>query len=74
MLYFGKHPYYRYSGENRFSLINEIKNFNDNLNTIIIIEEDKELEDSLIKLLKENPDKRITWEDYFNHPFFKQYE
>ena len=25
LLYFGKHPYYRYSGENRFSLINEIK-------------------------------------------------
>ena len=73
-LYFGKHPYYRNNGETRITLLNEIKNFNDNLEEIIKIEEDKELEDLLIKLLKENPDERITWIDYFNHPFFKQYE
>ena len=40
----------------------------------IIIDEDKQFEDLLIKLLKENPDERITWKEYFNHPFFKQYE
>ena len=37
-------------------------------------DEDKQFEDLLIKLLKENPDERITWKEYFNHPFFKQYE
>ena len=40
----------------------------------IQIEEDKQLEDLLKQLLKENPHKRITWEKYFEHPFFKQYE
>ena len=38
------------------------------------IEEDKQFEDLLIKLLNNNPYKRISWEEYFNHPFFKQYE
>ena len=38
------------------------------------IEEDKKLEDLLKNLLKENPDEILTWEEYFNHPFFKQYE
>ena len=40
----------------------------------IQIEEDKQLEDLLKKLLKKNPRNRITWEKYFEHPFFKQYE
>ncbi len=38
------------------------------------IEEDKKLEDLLKNLLKENQDEILTWEEYFNHPFFKQYE
>ena len=32
---------------------------------------DKELDDLIIKLLKYNPDERLTWNEYFNHPFFK---
>ena len=32
---------------------------------------DKALDDLIIKLLKYNPDERITWNEYFNHPFFK---
>ena len=40
----------------------------------IKIDENKQFEDLLIKLLKENPDERITWKEYFEHPFFKQYE
>ena len=36
------------------------------------IEEDIQLEDLIKKLLKENPDERINWEEYFEHPFFKQ--
>ena len=29
------------------------------------------LKDLLSKLLVRNPEKRISWEDYFKHPFFK---
>ena len=61
-LYFGKLPY----------------NYDDfierKLNHNFEIEEDRKLEDLIKKLIKENPDERITWENYFNHPFFKQYE
>ena len=32
--------------------------------------EDKLLDDLLNKLLKYEPDERISWEDYFQHPFF----
>ena len=61
-LYFGKYPFNRkYMGVQPTIL--DIK-----------INEDKQLEDLLIKLLKENPDERITWKDYFAHPFFNQYE
>jgi len=63
-LYFGKLPFNR-----------KKDGFNTNIVDIKIeINEDKQLEDLIKKLLKENPDERITWEEYFNHPFFKQYE
>ena len=58
-LYFGNKPVYE-------DIINSNLNFE--------IEEDKILEGLIKKLLKENPDERITWEEYFDHPFFKQYE
>ena len=60
-LYFGKLPFVRIYANNE-------------INMNIKIEQDRQLEDLLIKLLKENPDERITWEEYFEHPFFKQYE
>ena len=59
-LYFGKLPY--------------DDEYREKLNHNFEIEEDRKLEDLIKKLIKENPDERITWEDYFNHPFFKQYE
>ena len=58
-LYFGNKPVYE-------DIINSNLNFE--------IEEDEILEGLIKKLLKENPDERITWEEYFDHPFFKQYE
>ena len=36
--------------------------------------EDKDLDDLLKKLLKEKPNERISWQDYFDHPFFKKYQ
>ena len=62
-LYFGKLPFNR----------RNIGNNTNNIDIKIEIDEDKQLEDLLIKLLKANPDERITWEKYFDHPFFKQY-
>ena len=38
------------------------------------IEEDFLLKNLLKNLLKENPEEILTWEQYFNHPFFQQYE
>ena len=53
------------------------KNFN-HLNMfiqkIIKIVEDLQLDDLIRKLLEKDPNKRITWFEYFEHPFFKQYE
>ena len=33
--------------------------------------EDKDLKDLLKKMIVEDPHKRIEWDEYFNHPFFK---
>ena len=68
-LYWGKLPY---KAKNWLSFIMKFKEFNDN--EFSTIEEDLQLDDLIRKLLKENPDERITWEEYFDHPFFKQYE
>ena len=61
-LYFNSYPFYNKSAINL------------KVNTNFQIEEDKQLEDLLKKLLKEDPDERISWKEYFEHPFFKQYE
>ena len=37
------------------------------------IEEDRQLENLLRRLLKVAPNERINWNEYFAHPFFKQY-
>ena len=39
-------------------------------NKQINIINDKLLDDLLKKMLNSNVNKRINWEDYFNHPFF----
>ena len=63
-LIFGKSPY---PGENDRALINVINKYG---NKIIKIE-NKELEDLIKKLLEKEPSKRLDWDKYFNHPFFK---
>ena len=59
--------YLLYFGINSF----ENQNFDENIPNIV---EDKDLDDLLKKLLKSNPDERISWQDYFEHPFFKKYQ
>ena len=36
--------------------------------------EDPKLRDLISKLLVENPEKRLSWDEYFNHPFFAEEE
>ena len=65
MLYFKNYPY---MGMNEIALKNQIKN----LGQKILKKSGNEFFDNLIiNLLKPNPDIRLTWEKYFNHPFFK---
>ena len=57
VLYFGKVP--QFKSKNSFE-------------SIISIVEDYNLEDLLRKLLVPDPIKRISWEEFFEHNFFKQ--
>jgi serine/threonine protein kinase len=63
-LIFDEYPYY---GKNEFILYKDI------INGKILKKTDLESLDDLIeKLLKVSPDERISFEDYFNHKFFKE--
>ena len=58
---------YPYNGKNEFILYKDI------INGKILKKTDLESLDDLIeKLLKVSPDERISFEDYFNHKFFKE--
>ena len=61
-------------GENIVEYIMEYqKNFEKD-NLIIKIDmsiEDKDFKDLLINMLKINPKNRLSWEQYFGHPFFQ---
>ena len=66
-LYFGKYPV----TEVTVDPISRNLSFKKDL---MKIKDDAQLDDLVTKLLKENPDERITWKEYFEHQFFKQYE
>ena len=63
-MYFKEYPY---NGKNKNTLFNDI-NSEKELKTI----DNKELNDLMKKLLKINPNDRISWEEYFEHKFFKK--
>ena len=67
-LLFGNSPFY---GETDLELIKNIDKFDNNL---LRKTGNKELDDLIMKLLEKNIEKRINWEDYFNHKFFKNNE
>ena len=67
-LYFGKLPFSIYS-------IEEFNNLLDKQESIcVIIKEDRKFENLINNILQKDIDNRITWEKYFNHPFFEQYK
>ena len=67
ILYFGTLPFSSYSPVEYNRLLYQPKNIE------VTIVEDKLLEDLINKILRANINERISWFNYFNHPFFKQY-
>jgi len=63
-LYFKTFPY---SGHTPFELLNKIKSKEDFLKSGVM-----SFDDLLDSLLIINPNKRIDWTEYFDHPFFKE--
>ena len=54
-------------GQTATALINQIKNYNNNL---IKKTGNKELDDLIKHLLEKDYKKRLNWDQYFSHPFF----
>ena len=71
VLFFRDYPY---KGANEIVILEKIKKIGQkNLKKT----ENAEVDDLISKLLVEDPTKRMTWKEYFNHPFFgfrKYYE
>jgi serine/threonine protein kinase len=67
IIYYMLYKKYPFEGKTEYNLYQNIKS-----NKITKFIEDEELNDLLIKMLKEDINERISWEDYFNHSFFNQ--
>jgi serine/threonine protein kinase len=63
-LYFREYPYP--NAKSKFALINHINNYGQKY---FRKSEDKDFDDLISRLLIKNPEERISWEEYFNHPF-----
>ena len=64
-LYFGKFPYF---GANENAIINKIEELE---NKKLKETDNKELDNLIKNLLEKDSTKRLTWDQYFNHPFFE---
>ena len=69
IIYYMLYKKYPYEGKTEYNLYENIIS-----NKIKKFSEDEELNDLLIKMLKEDINERISWEDYFNHSFFNKNE
>ena len=58
---------YPYNGKTEYQILNQI-----NSNKILKNIGNKELDDLINRMLKINENERITWDNYFNHSFFKK--
>ena len=56
-----------YKGKTEVALLKGINKFG---KTMLKKTGDVNLDDLINKLLEKDPEKRITWDEYFNHPFF----
>ena len=64
-LYFGVFPY---TGPNEMAIIEKIEKSG---KEILEKTDNKDLDDLIMNLLEKDPSKRFTWDQYFNHSFFK---
>ena len=62
-MYFKEYPY---NGKNEVLLLKDI-----NSGKQLKLIDNQELNDLMKNLLKINPNERLSWEEYFNHKFFK---
>ena len=67
IIYFMLNKEYPYNGKNEVLLLKDI-----NSNKKLKLSNDDKLNDLLKKMLKININERISWDEYFNHPFFNQ--
>ena len=67
-LYFGNSPF---PGLTEKDLIKNINEYDKGIKTINKTG-NKELDDLIKNLLQKEPSKRLNWDQYFNHPFFKK--
>ena len=67
-LFFIKHPF---SGSNESALIQKIEKFG---NRFLPSTGNEELDNLIRQLLEKDPTRRLDWDEYFNHPFFKKKE
>ena len=67
ILKFGKSPF---NGLTENALIKNINNFNNNK---IKKTGNEELDDLIKRLLEKDYEKRLSWDEYFNHPFFQPF-
>ena len=65
IIYYMLFKEYPYNGKTEFQIIKEIES-NKQLKPI----DNKELDDLIKKMLVININERISWEEYFQHPFF----
>ena len=63
-LFFNKFPF---TADTESALITQINDLGKSLKKT----EEKDLDDLIQKLLQKNEESRLTWEEYFNHQFFK---
>ena len=59
---------YPFKGNNEFQLLKDIKS-----KKILKLSEDNNLNDLMNRMICIDLNKRISWEDYFNHSFFNKY-
>ena len=68
-LYFGKSPFPAISENDLINNINDYDKGKRKINKT----GNKNLDDLIKKLLEKDPLKRLSWDEYFNHPFFINY-
>ena len=72
VLYFKEYPF---DGDSEEEILEQINHIDEKIEEKVEgLEQDETLVNLIRKLLIKEPEKRLTWKEYFNHPFFRQKE